>query len=298
LVAEKEFSLVHLDSLDLSAFLEDLPQVPWVCAHHNVESELLRRRSLAERGARRSYMKFQADLLEHQEREWCPRFSLNLVVSKEDREVFRRLAPDADFLVVPNGVDTSAFRPSDSGTKNGSLVFVGGQAWFPNDDGMGYFANEILPLIRRTHPDIRTVWVGRASDKVKQEYAELGVEMTGYVEDIRPYVDPAACYIVPLRVGGGTRLKILDAWALGKAVVSTSRGCEGLDTRFGENILVADEPATFAAEVIRVLESADLRRRLGEGGRETAETTYDWEVIGESMLSAYRRILNPPPGVV
>ncbi|HEV2735546.1 MAG TPA: glycosyltransferase family 4 protein, partial [Longimicrobiaceae bacterium] len=117
------------------------------------------------------------------------------------------------------------------------------------------------------------------------------IGLTGYVEDIRPYVQRAACYVVPLRVGGGTRLKILDAWAMGKAVVSTSIGCEGLDARDGDNVLVRDDPAEFAAAVRQVLDDEGLRARLGEGARRTAEEVYDWEVIGRSMNREYLALL-------
>ena len=115
--------------------------------------------------------------------------------------------------------------------------------------------------------------------------------MTGYVEDIRPHVQRAACYVVPLRVGGGTRLKILDAWAMGKAVVSTSVGCEGLDARDGENILIRDDARSFAEAVGRVLRDGELRRRLAAGARETAERVYDWDVIGARMVREYTALL-------
>jgi glycosyltransferase involved in cell wall biosynthesis len=111
--------------------------------------------------------------------------------------------------------------------------------------------------------------------------------MTGYVDDIRDYVTPAACFVVPLRVGGGTRLKILDAWALGKAVVSTSQGCEGLDVRPGENMLVTDTPAEFAKAVLEVLRDGALRTRLEAGGRRTAVASYDWSAIGAVMMRAF-----------
>jgi glycosyltransferase involved in cell wall biosynthesis len=116
--------------------------------------------------------------------------------------------------------------------------------------------------------------------------------MTGYVDDIRPWVDRAACFIVPLRVGGGTRLKILDAWAMGKAVVSTSRGCEGLDVRNGENMLVADGPEAFARAVGSVLTDRALRDRLGSGGRETVVARYEWRVIGSALHQAYARAMS------
>ena len=291
LLRTRRFDLVHVDSLDLSGYLPLLRDTPVVCVHHNVESALLRRRAENESSApRRRYVALQADLLEAEERRWCGRLALNVAVSEEDRRRFGRLAPGAPFTVVPNGVDTDTFRPAS--VPQAGVVFVGGYSWYPNRDALVHFAEDVLPLLRAQVPGVAVRWVGRAPDEVRREYRERhGMELTGYVEDIRPIVQAAACYVVPLRVGGGTRLKILDAWAMGKAVVSTSVGCEGLDARDGENILVRDDPAEFAAAVRRVLEDETLRARLGEGARRTAEEVYEWEVIGRSMTREYLALL-------
>lgn len=296
LLRTRSFDLVHVDSLDLSGYLPLLQGMPVVCVHHNVESALLRRRAESERSPlRRRYVALQAELLEAEERRWCRRVALNVAVSEEDRRRFRQLAPDAPFTVVPNGVDTHTFRPG--AVPQGGIVFVGGYSWYPNRDALEHFAEDILPLLRPQAPDAAVRWVGRAPEEVRRDFRERhGIELTGYVDDIRPLVHEAACYVVPLRVGGGTRLKILDAWAMGKAVVSTSIGCEGLDARDGENILVRDDPAEFAAAVRRVLEDEPLRARLGQGARRTAEEVYEWEVIGASMAADYVALL-PGPAV-
>lgn len=292
LLKTRDFDLVHLDSLDLSAHLPALEGIPVVCTHHNIESELLRRRANTEQSPiMRHYLRHQADLMEMEERRWCGRVDLNVVVSREDGELLSRLAPGARVAVVPNGVDTSIFQPA--GRSGHGLVFVGGYSWYPNRDAMAYFSEAVLPLVRRQHPELSVTWIGRAPDNVRQEYeTEHGVRLTGYVDDIRPHVNRAACYVVPLRVGGGTRLKILDAWAMGKAVVSTSVGCEGLDARDGENILIRDTPEAFAEAVDAVLRDSVLREHLQRNARATAESVYDWSVIGEFVLTAYRSLLN------
>jgi glycosyltransferase involved in cell wall biosynthesis len=188
-------------------------------------------------------------------------------------------------------VDTTAFQPAPGDAPREGIVFVGGYTWFPNRDGMEYFASAILPHIREARPDVPVFWVGRAGPEVEERFAGHGVEVTGYVEDIRPRVHRAACFVVPIRVGGGTRLKILDAWALGKAVVSTSPGSEGLAVKQGKNMLVEDDPQAFARAVLRVLDSEALRERLEKEGRRTAVEKYDWDVVGRSMLSAYSDLL-------
>lgn len=282
----KRFDAVHLDSLDLVTYLPLFRDFRVVVAHHNVESQLLARRAETLPFLRRVYVRFQAWLTRREEARWCPRVSHNLVVSAEDERTLQALAPSARTLVVPNGVDTEAFKPGPPGPRS-DIVFVGGYTWFPNRDGMEYFVAEILPLIRAEAPDVDVTWVGRADDTTRRRLAEQAVTMTGYVDDIRDYVTPAACFVVPLRVGGGTRLKILDAWALGKAVVSTSQGCEGLDVRPGENMLVADSPAEFAKAVLEVLRDGALRTRLEAGGRRTAVASYDWSAIGAVMMQAF-----------
>jgi glycosyltransferase involved in cell wall biosynthesis len=288
LIARDQVDVVHVDSLDLVAYLPMLRRLPVVLAHHNVESRLLERRAESESGLRRWYLGLQARLTAREEARWCGRVALNTAVSAEDADGLRRIAPDARVVTVPNGVDTEAFAPAPPGLREG-IVFVGGHTWFPNRDGMAHFADEILPLIRAEWPEVAVTWVGRADDETRAAYAAKGIDMTGYVDDIRPHVDRAACFIVPLRVGGGTRLKILDAWAMGKAVVSTSRGCEGLDARDGENLLVADEPEPFARAVLAVVREPELRLRLETGGRETAVRSYDWSAIGEGMWRALER---------
>lgn len=290
LLCREDFDIVHVDSLDLVAHLPSLEGLPLVLAHHNVESSLLRRRARAEAGPKRSYMRLQANLLEAAERMWASRVDLNVVVSREDAAMLQRLAPGAETLVIPNGVDTKSFVPSKTEPRGG-LVFVGGYSWFPNRDGMEFFTEEILPLIRRAEPDVPVRWIGKAPDRAIESFAERGVEMTGYVDDIRPELAEARCVVVPLRVGGGTRLKILDAWALGKAVVSTPRGCEGLATRDGENILIGDDPADFADATVRVLHEPTLRHSLEKEGRKTAEHDYDWELLGDRMISRYSDLL-------
>jgi glycosyltransferase involved in cell wall biosynthesis len=261
-----------------------------VLTHHNVESALLRRRADGEGSpVLNAYLRMQARWMEAAERLWCPRAAMNVAVSLADRRALERLAPGARFTVLPNGVDTSVFQPG-IGVQRG-VVFVGGYDWFPNRDSMEYFSEQILPRIR-SHMPLEVTWVGRAPEAVQRAFLQNhGIAMTGYRDDIRPHVQRAACYVVPLRVGGGTRLKILDAWAMGKAIVSTSIGCEGLDARDGENILVRDDPESFAGAVRAVLADADLRRRLGENARATAERVYDWEVIGAEMLRDYHALL-------
>lgn len=287
--------LVHLDSLDLSSYLPLTEGIRTVCVHHDAQSLLLERRSGHQRsGIVSRYLKCQANLMAKEERNICPRVDLNVTVSEKDAQTLKNVAPTSRFRVVPNGVDIEYFRPCP-GEESG-LVFVGGTSWYPNKDALHYYQSTILPEIRAKQPTTKTVWVGRASAEEVREYSSLanGLQLTGYVSDVRPFIASAACYVVPIRIGGGTRIKILDAWAMGKAVVSTSIGCEGLDARDGENILIADTPAEFAEKVHHVLCEPELRSRLGDQARRTVEQSYSWNAIGAAMNAAYLNLVDMP----
>lgn len=286
LLASESFDLVHIDSLDMSSFLPMLDHLPVVCVHHDVESELLKRRAGVERQPwRRAYLALQASFVRALEREWCPTMSANIVVSDLDGERLRRIAPGSHTLTVPNGVDIDAFVPEQR--MGGTIVSVGGTNLFPNADALTYLSERIAPRLRELRPGVRMRWIGRVGAETRARVGD-GVELTGYVTDIQPHMRDASCFVVPLRVGGGTRMKILTAWAMGLPVVSTSVGCEGLEAIDGVNILVRDDAQAFAEAVAQVLSDAELRGRLARAGRETAERTYSWDVIGESMLDAYR----------
>ena len=273
----------------------DLPacrRIPVVCVHHNVESALLCRRAKVERNEwRGAYLRYQARLTEDVERQWCDRVALNVCVSEQDRASLKRIAPGARIAIVPNGVDVQEFQPD--ATVGRGLGFVGGLPWFPNLDALEFFGEAILPHLRASGDDIPAVWIGSASDDQRRHYRErFGVEVTGYLDDVRPSMREAAVHIVPLRAGGGTRLKILNSWAMGKPIVTTSIGCEGLRAVDGDNALIRDDPKDFAAAIRTVLQNPQLARHLGERGRATAERLYSWDVIGDDLIDTYLDVAN------
>ena len=286
--------IVHMDSLDLSGYLPAIPRsLPVVCVHHNVESALLARRAQSATGFRRWYFGLQARLTMKEERRYLPQVALNVAVSDPDKQLLRELASRATFLTIPNGVDTTEVVPlSDAET---GIVFVGGASWFPNRDALEYFSAEILPRIRSRLPGVPVTWVGQASAADRAHYAAThDITLTGYVERIEPFVEKAGCFVVPLRVGGGTRLKILYAWSMQRAIVSTSIGCEGLDGHDGQDILIRDTPEAFADAVVEVLTQPGARQRLAAAGRQLAQSRYDWDVITADMNQHYLALL---PGV-
>lgn len=295
-LTEFQPQLVHMDSLDLSGYLPMIPaSIPVVCVHHNVESALLRRRAGAAVGIKARYFGLQSALTEKEERAYMPRVALNVTVSDPDRALFARIAPTAHCITIPNGVDTSEVRPLADA--NDGIVFVGGATWFPNRDALDHFAGDILPRIRaKLGRDVPVIWVGQASDADREHFARVhGIRLTGYVDHIEPFIEQAACYVVPLRIGGGTRLKILYAWAMQRAIVSTTIGFEGLEGTNGTNILVRDEPDAFADAVVEVITDPSRRRSLAAEGRTLAESRYDWDVITRTMSRDYSALLGATP---
>jgi glycosyltransferase involved in cell wall biosynthesis len=255
--------------------------------HHIVESLLLfRRAERARNPLKRVYIKIQSAKLRKYEGSQVEKFDLNLAASELDKMELLRISPDANVKVIPNGVDTDYFAVQNTSIKKYNLVFIGGMTWYPNRDGLQCFMKEIWPLIKREISEASLTLIGR---KPLKEIIESSwgkdLEVPGFVEDVRPYLHCANVMVVPIRVGGGTRLKILDAFACGKAVVSTSIGCEGLEVTPDKNILVGDSPAEFAGQVIKVLRDEKLMTSLGIEARKLVEEKYRWESIGEYLNS-------------
>jgi len=193
--------------------------------------------------------------------------------------------------VVPNGVDIESYTGDFGSPVPDTLTFTGVLTYFANFDAIGFFLEEIWPRVRASRPGAK-LWITGRTEGVPLERLSLdeGVNFTGYLDDIRPHVARSQVCIVPLRVGGGTRLKILEAMALGTPVVSTSKGAEGLDVTAGQDILIADEPQAFANAVLRLLDDADLRARLSENGRRLVSERYDWREIGTRLNAFLERV--------
>jgi glycosyltransferase involved in cell wall biosynthesis len=222
----------------------------------------------------------------------APRFALNVVVSGRDGEYLQQLAPLAKTLVVPNGVDLERLRPRRGISRVPSrIVFLGPLYVFANREAIDYFIANAWRTIRSQIPDASFRIVGECTPELRSRLEITpGVQCAGYVEDLSAELWAAQCAVVPLRLGGGTRLKIVDAWAAGLPVVSTTIGAEGLDAVDGRNILIADTPDMFAAAVTSVLQDEELRNSLAESGQRTA-AQYDWAAIGTALRDAYSRLI-------
>jgi glycosyltransferase involved in cell wall biosynthesis len=195
----------------------------------------------------------------------------------------------ANVNLVPNGVDLETYRPTPEAEREDELLFLASLDWYANVDALGYFVTNILPSVRARCPGVTLRIVGRQPpEELIKRYSSLpGVDFVGEVEEVHSHLARAAVIIVPLRIGGGSRIKILEALAAGKAVVSTAIGAEGLDVISGEHLLIADSPAEFAAAIEELVASTSLRRRLGNNGRKLVTDRYGWDQIANRLESIW-----------
>jgi sugar transferase (PEP-CTERM/EpsH1 system associated) len=293
LVSRRPIQLLQFETIAMAQYGALAADLPAILHHQNVESVLLARRAAKTRNPLvRFYLDHQAQKLAVYEAAICPAQAVNVTVSEADRQLLATAVPGARYEVVVNGVDPEYFAPApDPG--GADVVFVGGMSWYPNRDAIKWFLGRVWPAIRRAVPRARFVIVGSHPAKEAERAADRdeGVVVRGLVPDIRPHVRAAAVYVCPLRIGGGTRLKILDAWAMGKAVVSTAIGAEGLGAVAGREIELADDPAAFAARVIALLGDPARRQALGAEGRRRAVDEFAWPRIASGLLHLYDELV-------
>jgi glycosyltransferase involved in cell wall biosynthesis len=267
-----------------------LPQgVPIVGDSHNVESDVLKRTSvLAETYMRRRYALRQARCTFREERRCSLGVDLLLANSDRDRQVFEIEFDVQNIAVVPNGVDIAEFSPPKSPGEPGTILFTGLMSYYPNQQAIRWFLSEVFPLILKKVPDAKLIVAGARPPAWLLHKRSAVVEVTDAVPDMRPYFERARVVIAPLMIGGGTRVKILEAQAMSRPVVSTTLGAEGIDGRDGHTILLADQPASFAAQVSRLLTDSDFAAEMGANGRRHVARFYDWNRIGEHLEATLR----------
>ena len=264
-----------------------------VLFQHNVEAMIWKRHAEVQRGwARRAYLRREWRLMRDFEARECRRFDYVVAVSPEDRETMRREYGVHTVDDVPTGVDVEFFRPDPGVTPEpDSLVFTGSMDWLPNEDAIRFFAGEVLPLIARERPNVTLAVVGRKPGPELLELARRNpaVKVTGRVEDVRPYMQAAAVYVVPIRIGGGTRLKIFEAMAMERPIVSTRVGAEGLPVEDGRNMLLADTAPAFARAVVSLLSDAGKARAIADYAAAQVREHYGWDRVA----SRFAEILRP-----
>lgn len=261
--------------------------IPLVLDEHNIEYELRQRMSESERsGPRRYFSRAEYRKLRRVEQRSWRAVQACAVTSEREQRIVEAVAPATPCRTVPNGVDTDYFAASGAPPVADNLVFTGMLAYRPNWDAVHYLVEEIFPRIRAERPACTLTIVGKGHESLRH-LAGPGVTFTGVVPDVRPYVEQAAVAVVPLRMGGGTRLKVVEAMAMGKPIVSTALGSEGIAARDQEHLLTADDPAGFAAAVLRLLSEPALGTRLGHAARGLARHQYSWRRSADLLEDLY-----------
>ncbi|HVW85616.1 MAG TPA: glycosyltransferase family 4 protein [Bryobacteraceae bacterium] len=298
----RKVAAVQIEAIQLCGYASFIRQVSPLTAivldWHNVESKLVARfAETTANPAKRLYARRTADQLRRLEKSMLQLCDLHLVVSNRERDELAALNPQAAIRVIDNGVDAEQFEGADGeiGSRP-DIIFVGSMDYYANEDAVRYFVAEIWPKIRSVFPQAVFRIVGRKPGAAVQALAATpGVVVTGTVDDVRPYYQRARAVVVPLRVGGGTRLKILEAFAAGTPVVSTGLGAEGLTASEGHDYLRAESPDEFVECVRRLYEDDSQWRKLSSAGRELAVSRYAWPAIGRDLQEAYRETLGIVP---
>ncbi len=289
-----DFDLVHVDMAHMAVYTPLMRQKRKLLAAH--DSQTLSRESrlcLAASWRQKLRARWELNRVRAFEQQVYPEYDECVVVAEEDRTMLRRLCPSLRVEIVPNGIDLDFFRltPRELEETN-RLVFTGTMDFKPNEDAVKWFVKDILPMIRRTHPDATFQIIGRNPTEAVRELARFdGVEVAGFVADFRPLIARASVYVCPLRVGSGMKNKTLEAMAMGKAIVTTEEGVSGIGATVGVEYALAEDAESFATAVCDLMGNPPKRARFGTAGRMFAEANYSWERTGELFASAYERIV-------
>lgn len=292
LLLQGDYQLLVADELCMTPYAELLPRVPRIVMRQKVD--YLHYREMAQRrpwGVDKILDWFEARKLLRYEQNKMPLYQATVVCSEEDAALIRSHAPHVEFLVIPNGVDLTQFSPvSAPSSASLTLLYVGSMYYYPNIDAVKVFFERCWAAIHEAVPGVHVQIVGHNPPPEIQALGELpGVTVTGSVPDVRPYYQGATALIVPLRLGGGTRLKIVEAMAMGIPVISTTVGAEGLDIVPDENVVIADDASTFVQQTLRVLHDAAFRERIGAGGQILARR-YDWITLAQPLVTLAARL--------
>ena len=310
ILRKQTFDTIQIESMHLIAYARRIRQIAprsrLILDWHNIESEILARYGENERNPLRGfYARRTSTLSRNVENELLRLCDAHTVCSEREREVLRQRVPSARIEVAGNGVDCEFFAadagnadlpaprqfPAGAlGTARRDVLFIGRMDYHANIDAALYFVKNIWPLIHARRPELRLVLAGAQPAPAIVALREQGITVTGTVDDVRPFYRSALVSVVPLRVGGGTRLKVLEAMAAGTPVVSTTLGAEGLAVTLGKDILLADTPQAFADAVVSLQADSEQWRELATNARQLVQARYDWSVIGDVLFRLHEQL--------
>ena len=289
ILAAESFDIIQSEFPVMAMFHYNNPAIK-IIDSHNVEYDNFKRMAKVKNPFKKLFYHLEAYKFYREEIAACRKQDALLVTSKRDISIFNQTVPEVSKYLIPNGVDTNYFQPFKTRPDSHSMVFVGMMKYVPNSDGITWFLDEIFPKILEKVPDATITIVGKNPPQSISNRAGKNIIVTGFVDDTRPYIEKSAVYVVPLRMGGGTRLKIMESLAVKKPIVTTSIGCEGIDVVNGESILIEDNPDEFAARVIELFENPKRAADLTDKGYELVNKLYRWESIGRQMDEAYKEL--------
>ncbi|HEX4340366.1 MAG TPA: glycosyltransferase [Polyangiaceae bacterium] len=294
-ISAEKFDVIQVEFPNVAAYdFSAAKGRPRLCLdEHNIEYDVLRRTAEADVGiVRRVYNAIDWRKLRLEERREWRRFHGSVLTSKRDQELLLKDLPGAKTAVVPNGVDVDGFVPTSSAKPvPDTVLFLGAINYYPNTEGVLFFLKEAWPALKALRPSVKLKIVGPKPPPSISGWPDPSVEVTGYVDDVRPHIASAAAMIVPLRIGGGTRLKVLEAMSFGKAIVSTALGAEGIDIQHDRDILIADDGPALARQLARVLADEGLATRLGAAARKLAVDRYSWRSCADRLSNFYDELV-------
>jgi glycosyltransferase involved in cell wall biosynthesis len=294
MAARRAFDVIQVETSPLAGF-RFARDAAVVLVEHDIIFELLYRMYQAERSpVRRLYNRLEYAKFRRDEIATWRRVDGCILTSSREVPIVRRHAPAVPVHVAPNGVDGAYFTPSSAAVDENAIVMTGFMKTRPNIDGALFFVNDILPRVLRSKPAVKFYIVGGSPPEEIRRLVGPHIVVTGEVADVRPYVHKAAALVVPLRMGGGTRLKILEGLSMEKPMVSTTIGAEGIDVKHREHLLIADEPSAFADAVVHLLSNPAAGGALARAGKELVDRTYQWSAVVDRVETFYEGLVQSP----
>lgn len=285
-----DFDFVNFDTISLAPFKEACGNIPSSLDHHNIESHMLLRRADKENNwFKKIYFSQEERRLEKFEKYYCPQFRFNFTCSEIDSERLKSISPDSSIYTVPNGVDINYFTPEPEEEKEDRILFVGTLSWYPNIEAVLFIANNIWPKVKREFPNLIVDIIGAnpPQEIVRLSQTDPNFRVHGFVDDVRPFFRKSKCYVCPIKDGGGTKLKILDALSMGMAIIADEIACEGINVENGKNVVLASSGDEYLSAIRSILTDQTKREELENNAIKLARTTYSYERIGEKLSNLF-----------
>jgi len=290
------YDLVHFDTISLVPYFHVIRNNTLTSlGHHNIESHMLLRRASKEKNLFKKFYFWQEGIrLAGYEQFYCPKFSVNITCSDLDSTRLNNITRVSNAVSIPNGVDTNYLNPVQIKQKNNQLIFVGSMNWYPNVQAVIYFAENVWLPLKKIHKDLHFHVVGINPPKCVQDLANSlpDFHVHGFVDDVRQIIEESTVYVCPILDGGGTKLKILDAMAMEKAIVAHPIACEGINVKNGHNILLAETPSQFVDQIDYLLRYHDKRIDIGRNARDLMKSDYDYSIIGKKLSDTFMKLVN------